>query len=107
MTHYLGGINVATEFHVFGMEWFNGSIKYYIDDTELHSVAATSCSNDPHHVILSLETVEAAGLPDTQALGQTGPVAFEVDYVRVWEYQAAPTAAPTVRFTTCVALTSR
>lgn len=96
-THTLGNNIVATDYHVYGLEWLDNSIRYYIDDTVVRTSTLDDCNNSPHHVVLSLETVESAGYPNRQGLAETGPVAFEVDYVRIWELESTqPTSTPTV-----------
>lgn len=95
-THSLGDqVDISAGYHVYGIEWGADTITYYLDGNAIQSITSTSCNSEPHHLILSLETVVDKGLPNVASLASGGASEFAVDYVRAWTFQPAPTAAPT------------
>jgi beta-glucanase (GH16 family) len=73
--------NLAEDFHVYGLEWNTGYIKFYID-----SVLVRTVENSHWHQALSInfdsETMpDWFGLPELETL----PSTYSVDYLRVWK----------------------
>ena len=74
-----GAYNFAREFHVFGLEWSEQELVFYLDGKELRREPNVFCRS-PAPVWLSLAIIPWAG-PVTDAIDGTF---MEVDYVRVY-----------------------
>lgn len=106
------GFRFADDFHVYGIEWSEAGIKYYIDGELLSSVTAEDVrawarenldvdaeydgyvATTEIFLWLDMETFTWNGFPTSrEALTQNGTKAqkrggymdFEVDYIRVWQ----------------------
>ncbi len=113
------GFRVADAFHVYGVEWDEKGVKYYVDGKLFSSVSADEVrawtrenrevegsfdgwvATKPIHIWLDMETFSWHGMPDSKAdLEQNSPagekddgvVDFEIDYVRVWQNEGANNA---------------
>ena len=75
-----GAYNFARDFHVFGFEWTEQELVWYLDGKELRREKNVFCLS-PASVWLSLAIIPWAG-EVTDAIDGT---AMEVDYVRVYE----------------------
>jgi len=83
------------KFHVWRMDWDAESIKLYVDDYLMNSVALTETFNkdkegknpfrQPHYIILNLAIGGTAGGDPS---GTEFPARYEIDYVRVYEKQS-------------------
>ena len=110
------GFCVADDFHVYGVEWDESGVKYYVDG-ELFSrvtvaeVRAWARENReveedydgwvatvPIYLWLDMETFPWHGIPDSkedlefnspESEKHDGVVDFEIDYVRVWQQPGA------------------
>jgi hypothetical protein len=74
-----GAHNFAREFHVFGLDWTERELVFYLDGKELRRERNEFC-HSPAQVWLSLAIIPWAG-PITDAIDGTF---MEVDYVRVY-----------------------
>jgi beta-glucanase (GH16 family) len=76
--------DLATGFHVFGLEWEPGLMVWYVDGIERHR-ATVGVPSDPMIVIANLAVGGPgswSGAPD----GSTGfPARYKIDYIRVWQ----------------------
>ncbi len=106
------GFRVADDFHVYGIEWNESGVKYYVDGKLLSVVTAddvrawalenrkTSANYDgwvatkPIKLWLDQETFPWHGVPDSkedlelnspEGEKDDGIVDFEIEYVRVWQ----------------------
>jgi beta-glucanase (GH16 family) len=73
--------NLADDFHVYGLEWDESALKYYVDGVLIRTI-----ENTHWHQALTInfdsETMpDWFGLPRVQEL----PSTFSVDYLRVWK----------------------
>ena len=74
-----GAFNFAREFHVFGLDWTEQELVFYLDGKELRREPNVFCRS-PAPIWLSLAIIPWAG-PVTDAIDGTF---MEVDYVRVY-----------------------
>jgi Glycosyl hydrolases family 16 len=75
----------ADAFHVFGLEWDEKEIKYYVDGVIVRRVNNTNW-HDPLHLHFDSETMPTwFGLPADEDL----PSTFSVEYVRAWRHASA------------------
>lgn len=106
------GFRVADDFHVYGFEWDENGIKYYVDGKLLSTVSAEQVTEwarknrdvdatyngyvatRPISIWLDQETFPWHGIPDSKAdlelnspegKKDDGVVDFEIEYVRVWQ----------------------
>lgn len=69
------GVSVA-DWHVYGCEWVQSAITWYLDGSQVHSVARAI--SDPQYVILDL----AAYDPQSPSFSSA---TMEIDYMRIWQ----------------------
>lgn len=106
------GFRVADDFHVYGIEWDESGIKYYIDGTLFTSVTAEEATawarenrevdddydgyvaTVPINIWLDMEVFPWHGIPkskedlernSSEHLKHDGKVDFQIEYVRVWQ----------------------
>ena len=76
---------VADDFHVYGVDWNEDGLKFYVDGIQIREVLADDVAgwnlDEPLWVWVDSETFPWHGLPDAQDL----PVDYEVEYIRVWQ----------------------
>lgn len=78
--------NVADDFHVYGAEWGEDYIKFYlngelISETTQEEVGEHWVLTNPMEIWLDSEIFVWLGLPTPEQL----PATYEIDYVRVWQ----------------------
>ncbi|WP_066627793.1 family 16 glycosylhydrolase [Labilibacter marinus] len=106
--HHDLGFRVADDFHIYGIEWDETGVKYYVDGVlftqataEEIDAYAEAKGHDKGYVItksikiwLDQETFPWHGIPDSKAdlelnspagEKEDGIVDFEIEYVRVWQ----------------------
>ncbi|MDD2599274.1 MAG: glycoside hydrolase family 16 protein [Kiritimatiellae bacterium] len=74
------GLDLAEEFHVYGLEWNKEELIWYFDGEEIRREQNEICHKEVP-VLLSLAIIKWAG-PVTDAIDNTS---MDVDYVRVYE----------------------
>lgn len=106
------GFRVADDFHVYGIEWDESGVKYYVDGKLLSEVSADDVrawaldnrdvapnydgwvATKPIKLWLDQETFAWHGIPDSkedlelnspEGEKDDGVVDFEIEYVRVWQ----------------------
>ena len=84
-THELP-FQVADDFHVYGCEWGDEHLKFYVDgalvkETTREEVGERWTLTNPMELWFDTEILEWLGLPHREEL----PVDYEIDYVRVWQ----------------------
>lgn len=106
------GFRGADDFHIYGFDWSEHGIKYYIDGKLISSVTPEQVTEwakknrevdddyngyiatQPINLWLDMETFPWNGMPDSkddleqnspEHLKYDGKVDFEVDYIRVWQ----------------------
>ncbi|TDF34449.1 glycosyl hydrolase family protein [Alteromonadaceae bacterium M269] len=107
------GFRMADDFHVYGVEWSEEGVNYYVDGKLLSSVTAEQMTawakenregvpenydayviNKPINIWLDMETFPWHGYPNSKedlernspkGKQDDGVVDFEVEYVRVWQ----------------------
>lgn len=106
------GFRVADDFHVYGFEWDESGIKYYVDGKLLSQVSADDVrewarknrkteagydgwvANKPISLWLDMEIFPWHGMPDSkedlelnspEGEKDDGKVGYEIEYVRVWQ----------------------
>ena len=77
---------VADEFHVYGCEWGDDYLKFYLDGKLIREVTREEVGErwtltNPMEVWFDSEIFYWLGMPHAEEL----PVDFEIDYVRVWQ----------------------
>jgi len=113
--HHDLGFRVAAAFHIYGIEWSETGIKYYVDGKLLTEATAEQIDawakakgfakgyvvTKPIKIWLDQETFPWHGVPDSKAdlelsspdgKRDDGVVDFEIEYVRVWQ-KAEPAGA--------------
>lgn len=97
--------NWTSEFHIWRMDWTPEVIRIYLDDELLNEIPTAQAdtggghdhdvnpfSNDVpgfgHYILLNLAIGSSGGSPDISAF----PMVYEVDYVRVYQFDAATKA---------------
>lgn len=86
------GIKYADEFHVFGIEWDETEIRWYVDGMEFHSVKITdpefSEFHQPFYFLLNLAIGgDWPGSPDKSTVF---PQKMYVDYLRIYKQPTIP-----------------
>ncbi len=77
---WVAPFRLADDFHVYGLEWGQEDIKYYVDGVLVRSVENTHW-HQPLYLIFDSETMpDWFGMPDDKDL----PSTFQVEYVRAW-----------------------
>ena len=77
--------DLASGFHVYGLEWDAKSIKWWVDGKVVHEQENTP-GHQPLHLNFDSETMpDWFGLPDKKDL----PATFSIDYVRSWRKNPA------------------
>lgn len=75
---------LADDFHVYGLEWDQGNVKYYVDGVLVRRVRNTHW-HQPLYLIFDSETMPNwFGMPDDKDL----PSTFQIEYVRAWKKQS-------------------
>jgi beta-glucanase (GH16 family) len=75
---------LADDFHVYGLEWDEQNVKYYVDGVLVRCVRNTHW-HQPLYLIFDSETMPNwFGMPDDKDL----PSTFHVEYVRAWKKQS-------------------
>ncbi|MEI7508768.1 MAG: glycoside hydrolase family 16 protein [Flavobacterium sp.] len=77
-----------TDFHVFGIEWGENYINYYVDDVLYNQITPANASgewvfNRPFYIILNLAV--GGNLPGSPNTETTFPQTMLVDYVRMYQ----------------------
>jgi len=73
--------NLADDYHVYGLEWDEKEIKYYVDGVIVRSVENTHW-HQPIFMIFDSETMpDWFGMPEDADL----PSTYSVEYVRAWQ----------------------
>lgn len=112
--HKLLDFRVADDFHVYGFEWDENGVKYYIDGQLISDVSADQVrawakenrdvpegydgyvATTPINLWLDMEVFPWHGMPDSkedlelnsiESEKHDGKVGFEIEYVRVWQKQ--------------------
>lgn len=81
---------LADDFHVYGLEWDEESVRYYVDGVLVRRVLNTHW-HQPLYLIFDSETMpDWFGMPDDRDL----PSTFSVEYVRAWKKQGTPGSRP-------------
>jgi beta-glucanase (GH16 family) len=86
--YYLEGGRFDTEFHVFSVEWQEGSIRWYVDGVPFRVVNRSDVPgewvfDDPFYIILNVAV--GGGYVGPPGPDTTFPQTMLVDWVRVWE----------------------
>ena len=81
---YTKNINTG-EFHVYGIEWDESTIKYLVDDeiigiTDITEELMSTYSDHPFYIILNLAVGASGGTPSES----TNEMKMYIDWVRVW-----------------------
>lgn len=110
--HHDLGFRVADDFHIYGVEWDENGVKYYVDGKLLSTVTSSQVTkwarenrqvpadyqgyvaNKPLNLWLDQETFPWHGIPDSKedlelnspaGENEDGVVDFAIEYVRVWQ----------------------
>ena len=76
--------NATSEFHKYSLEWSASSIKIFVDDQLVHSVANTTALPFNHDFFLILNQAIGGGFAGPVDHAFTNST-FEIDYVRVYQ----------------------
>ena len=78
---------LADAYHVYGLEWDENEIKYYVDGVVVRTVENTHW-HQPLYLILDSETMPHwLRMPDDRDL----PSTFSIEYVRAWKKKGGST----------------
>jgi autotransporter-associated beta strand protein len=79
--------DLRSDWHVFGMEWTSGDIKYYFDGNWMSQVYDDSAIAQMGYMYLLLDYSVGgwAGKPSTSQWASGASDTFQVDWVRVWQ----------------------
>lgn len=88
-------IDSVQSFHVYGLEWEEGTLRFYFDGNLVHSIlnwdsfqGAPKPFDQPFDIIINLQIGGWAGPPDPQDY----PAEMEIDWVKVYERGELPSA---------------
>ena len=80
---WLAPWRLADAYHVYGLDWDKGEIKYFVDGVVVRTVENTHW-HQPLGLVFDSETMpDWMGMPDDKDL----PSTFSVEYVRAWKQQ--------------------
>lgn len=85
---FLSNSRFDTDFHVFGIEWDENKINFYVDDFLYHSVTPSDVPGDwvfnqPFYLILNIAV--GGNLPGSPNAETPFPQSMLVDYIRIYE----------------------
>jgi beta-glucanase (GH16 family) len=85
---YLSNSRFDTDFHIFGIEWDENRVNFYVDDFLYHSVTPEDVPgewvfNQPFYLILNVAV--GGNLPGSPNSETPFPQEMLVDYIRVYE----------------------
>jgi beta-glucanase (GH16 family) len=77
-----------TDFHIFGVEWGENYINYYVDNVLYNQITPADVSgewvfNEPFYIILNIAV--GGNLPGSPSMQTQFPQQMEVDYVRIYQ----------------------
>ncbi|WP_307718069.1 RICIN domain-containing protein [Streptomyces sp. V4I23] len=76
--------DLSADFHKYAVKWEPNKLTFYFDGQEFYSLNVTM--SDPMYIMLDLWFGSASGTPDASTPTGEGN-AFEVNYVRAWQFQ--------------------
>ena len=83
--------DLSASFHKYGLRWEKNKQTFYLDGKEVYSVNVTQAT--PMYILLDLWFGGAAGTPDASLSTGAGN-AFEVNYVKTWQFKSGTGMAP-------------
>jgi beta-glucanase (GH16 family) len=82
--------DLSTGFHTFGLLWTKQTLTWYVDGTEVVSVATPAECNKPMYMLVDYAVGGSwAGAPTSATLPS-----MQIDYIRAYSLEAAPVTAP-------------
>ena len=86
----VSGVNFASSYHVFGVEWRADKILWYVDGVKRFETTGTGIPNQPMYLMANLAVGgDWPGPPNSSTIF---PAMMDVDYIRVWQkISASPT----------------
>ena len=74
---YNSSFNPTNDYHVYGLDWYPGGFKVYVDGNLVHTHSQSYFDTSPMYLVLSMgrRGITQANLPTT----------MEVEYLRVWK----------------------
>ena len=87
-TYTLPNSRFDTDFHIFGIEWGENYINYYVDDVLYNQITPSNVTgewvfNQPFYIILNVAV--GGNLPGSPNAETSFPQTMLVDYVRVYQ----------------------
>jgi beta-glucanase (GH16 family) len=76
------GVNLSSMFHVYGVEWRESYVDYYLDDVRTHRIVVNSNTQLPGNFYLLLD-LAVGGWPGPSDSTTPNPAVMEIDWVRV------------------------
>ena len=78
------GIDTATAFHTYGVDWEPTTTTFYIDGVAVNSMATPSNMNTPMMMILNLSIGNSTSWPGAPTSASEFPASYQIDYVRTY-----------------------
>jgi beta-glucanase (GH16 family) len=79
------GPDLSLDFHVYGLEWFRGTLVWTVDGVERRRLNSSWLPNDgPMYIIVNLAV--GGTWPGSPDVNTVFPAYMDVDYVKAWQY---------------------
>lgn len=98
---YNTGYDLTADFHVYGLEWDENFLRYYIDGELIHEINNNIAKkiDKPQFVLFDMETwIYGCAPPSKEDFnykeGERNPADFEIEYFRAWRSDVPQSSKP-------------